>query len=109
MATKIEFTYNDKDYTLEYDAKSLKKLESDGFNFYDIGKHILNAPEEIFIGGFEKHHKRVPVSVRKEIWESISSDSDECEEELKEVLLGMINEALESIKPQGNLKWRKTT
>lgn len=30
MAKVINFTYNDKDYTLEYTRKTLEKMETDG-------------------------------------------------------------------------------
>ena len=106
--TKIEFTYEGKEYTLEYTAETLKKLERSGFNFDNIGSHVLTATEDIFYGAFEANHKKTSFTVRKEIWEDISSE-DEGGEELSEVLFTMIREAMEALKPQGNTKWKKTT
>ena len=108
MSTKtIEFTYEDKDYTLEYDAESVKKLEHSGFSFGKIEDHVLTAAEDIFYGAFEKNHKDVSRKKRREIWGAMSDTDEDGKDELSEALFEMINDAIKALKPSGNVKWRR--
>ena len=57
MATKIEFTYEGKDYCLEYTRKTVKQMEDRGVSparFLDAPMTIL---PELFAGAFLANHK----------------------------------------------------
>lgn len=108
--TTIEFEYNGKEYTLEYTAETLKRLEKTGFSFGNLADHLLTAPEDIFYGAFEANHKDTPRKLRQKIWNELSAssgDEDGEGEQLNEVLYEMINEASKSLRPEGNVKWKR--
>ena len=43
MAKQIQFTYNDKDYTLEYTRRTIKQMEDEGFVARDIDDKMADA------------------------------------------------------------------
>ena len=44
----ITFTVDGVDYTLEYTPRSLRRMESEGFDFTKIENMVLNTPYELF-------------------------------------------------------------
>ena len=48
MAKVINFTYKDKDYTLEYTRKTLEKMEADGINLTDLDKKPVTILPKLF-------------------------------------------------------------
>lgn len=106
--TKIKFSYEDVDYTLEFTAASLKKMEREGFDFIGMTKRILSAPEELFKGSFIANHSDVPNAKRMEIYEALTNTCEEGES-LNEVIGAMISEAIENITNRsGNTAWKVT-
>lgn len=107
-ATKIEFEYKGKNYTLQYTADSLKKMEEQGVDFTALGKKILTAGETLFIGSFIANHPETPRSFAKEIYQEIKGEA-EGGEALDDVLFEMFNEAIAEITQRsGNLGWKVT-
>ena len=107
-ATKIEFEYKGKNYTLQYTADSLKKMEEQGVDFAALGKKILTAGETLFIGSFIANHPETPRSFAKEIYSEIKGTA-EGGEALDDVLFEMFNEAIAEITQRsGNLGWKVT-
>lgn len=107
-ATKIEFEYNGKNYTLQYTADSLKKMEEQGVDFTALGKKILTAGETLFVGSFIANHPQTPKAVAKEIYQQIKGKADGGEA-LDDVLFEMFNEAVNEItQRRGNLGWKVT-
>ena len=57
MSKQINFTYNGKEYTLEYTRESVKQMEREGFVANDImTKPMLTLPK-LFAGAFKAHHR----------------------------------------------------
>jgi hypothetical protein len=57
MAKKLNFEYNNKEYTLEYTRESVKQMEREGFVANDIiAKPMLTLPK-LFAGAFKAHHR----------------------------------------------------
>ena len=105
MATRITFTATDgKDYTLEFNADSIKNLEKGGFNFSDLSSHVLTAPEDLFVAAFNMHHKDVRVAKRKELYAAMCGFADQTS--IAEALYTMLAEATEKIAPAGNVAWK---
>ena len=103
--TKIEFTRENKDYTLEFTADSLKKMEKRGVNFSTIQDNVVNAPTELFSGLFIEHHDDVPEDLRVEIFHELTEVEDG--EALETVMVDMLGEAIEELRQhKGNVKWR---
>lgn len=57
MAKKLEFTYQGKDYTLEYTRESVKQMEREGFVANDIVNKPMSTLPKLFVGAFKAHHK----------------------------------------------------
>lgn len=110
MATKITFEANGKPYTLELNAATLKRMEKAGFDFSNIGARQLNAVEELFVNSFEMHHPSVRRDQRLELFRSMCNYGGDSEEEttteLAEVLYKMTAEAIDNIRPSGNVAWK---
>lgn len=110
MATRITFEANGKPYTLELNAATLKRMEKAGFDFSNIGARVLTAAEELFINAFEMHHPTVRRDQRAEIFRSMCNyggeGGEENSAELADVLFKMAGEAIDNIKPSGNVGWK---
>lgn len=105
--TRIEFEYDGEDYTLEFTAASLKRMEDDGFDFAHIDKRMMSAPEDIFCGAFIANHPRTPIAKRKEIYKEFSESAEDGDATINEVLGQMLSEAVEEITAhKGNIKWK---
>ena len=105
--TRIEFEYDGQAITLEYTADSLKKMETDGFDFSTIEKHIITAPAEIFCGAFIANHPGIPKKTRLKIYEELCAETEDGEQSLMDVIGSMLAEAVDEItRPRGNVKWR---
>lgn len=103
--TTLEFEYKGKEYSLWFTADALKRLEKNGFSFAEIGDRVLTATEELFCAAFNAKHSETPRKVREEIYKEFS-DEDEDGSSLAEVLVEMLNETIESMKPRGNIRWK---
>lgn len=105
--TKITFEYGGKTYVLVYSASSLKKMEKNyGVKFAKLDDNVLTATEDLFSGAFIENHNDVSRAKRSEIYEELCGTVDGGEETLSEVLIDMLNEAIEDMKPKGNVVWK---
>lgn len=105
--TTLEFEYQNKNYSLCYTVESLKRLEKSGFSFSNIGDRILTAAEDLFCAAFNARHPDTPRKLREEIYKEFCSENDDGDS-LTEILIAMVNETIESMRPAGNVKWRAT-
>lgn len=103
--TKITFEYEGKNYTLEYTADSLKKMERGGFDFSKMGERLLSGTEDLFYGAFLANHPDTTQETATAIYNAMASGSGE--DTLAGALDSMVAEAIESIaNKQGNLQWK---
>lgn len=105
--TELTFEYRGKDYVLTYTVESLKRLEKSGFNFSNISDRLLTATEDLFCAAFNARHPDTPRKLREEIYKEFCSENDDGDS-LTEILVTMVNETVEAMKPAGNVKWRAT-
>lgn len=92
MNKKIEFNYEGKDYTLEYDRKSIKVMEANGLKIKEIEDQPLSMIEILWQGAFLKNHKNEKADKIQEIYEKISNKSD-----LNAGLISMFTETYTSL------------
>lgn len=76
MNKKIEFNYDGKDYTLEYDRKAVKFMEDNGLNIKDIETKPVSMIEILWQGAFIKNHKNEKIENILEIYKNIPNKSD---------------------------------
>ena len=105
MNTKINLTYKDVPYTLEYDRATIKTMEANGF----VVDEFLNKPmsniELAFSGAFIKNHRKTNQSLIDEIYAGCPN-----KRQLVETLVRMIQETYESLFDEpdgesGNVTW----
>lgn len=92
MNKKIEFNYEGKDYTLEYDRKSIMVMEKNGLRVNEIESQPLSMIEILWQGAFLKNHKNEKADKITDIYEHISNKSD-----LNAGLISMFTETYTSL------------
>lgn len=106
MNTKINLTYKNIPYVLEFDRMSVKTLEANGFSVEEfIKKPMLNI-ELAFQGAFIKNHRKTKQQVIEEIFAKTRD-----KQKLVETLVQMIEETYNALfeEPEdgdeGNAEW----
>lgn len=106
MNTKINLTYKNVPYTLEYDRMSVKILEKNGFSIEEFLAKPISNIEMVFAGAFLKNHRKGKQDLIEEIF-SKCKDKDK----LIATLTQMIQETYDSIleepndDDEGNASW----
>lgn len=106
MNTKINLTYKDVKYTLEYNRMAVKFIESEGFELEKFSKQPMNMIELVFAGAFYKNHRNISQNLLDEIYKSCKD-----KEKLISVITTMITECYESLMTEptdvdeGNATW----
>lgn len=105
--TTLDFEYKGKEYSLCYTVDSLKRLEKNGFSFASLDERLLTGAEDLFCAAFDANHSKVPRRIREEIYVEMQS---ECEDgaTISDVLIEMLSETIENMKPRGNIGWKVT-
>ena len=92
MAKQIHFTYDDKEYTLEFTRRTVKQMEDEGFVAKNIDDRPMTLLPALFAGAFKAHHRFVRQEVIDQIYDAMPD---------KEALIGkladMYNEPLISL------------
>lgn len=102
MAKQLNFTYGDKEYTLEFTRKTVMEMEKNGF----IVTELTDKPEtritELFAGAFLAHHRYVKPETITDIYESLTK-----KDEIIGKLVEMYNEPILALvnSDGGNLEW----
>lgn len=107
MAAKtIKFTYNNREYTLEFSRRSARAVEQAGFNADELTTKPNVMIPILFAGAFQMHHRNTRQDITDEIYAHMTN-----REELVKQLLIMYNETVESLlnEPEegaeGNVSW----
>lgn len=103
MAKQLTFSYNGKDYTLEYTRASIRQMEADGFIAEDIERKPMTILPDLFRGAFIAHHRFEKPKVIDEIYHQMGRKA-----ELIERLAEMYNEPISSLldePTEGNVEW----
>ena len=101
--SKINLTYEKKEYILEYNRQSVKTMESQGFVLEDLTKKPMNMIPMLFQGAFIKNHRGIKRNLMDEIFEEIGDKTA-----LMEALMEMYAETLGSLTDgsgEGNATW----
>ena len=59
MAKQIIFTFEDKEYTLEFTRRTVKQMEDEGFVAQEIDSRPMTLLPALFAGAFKAHHRFV--------------------------------------------------
>ena len=92
MSKQIVFTYDGKDYTLEYTRRTIKQMEDEGFVARNIDDKPMTLLPALFAGAFKAHHRFVKQYMIDEIYANMPS-----KDKLIEKLAEMYNEPIISL------------
>lgn len=105
MAKTLEFTYNGKDYTLEFTRKTVSDMERRGFLANEIESKPMTTLPELFRGAFLAHHRFEKREVIDDIYAHMPK-----KDELIGKLAEMYNEPILTLvkdpeNVEGNVDW----
>ena len=108
MAKQLNFTYDGKDYTLEFTRRTVAEMEKKGFIASDITEKPMTTLPALFAGAFLAHHRFVKEDIINDIYSKLTKKED-----LSGKLAEMYNEPIlalveEPEKAEGNLDWTAT-
>lgn len=108
MAKQLHFTYDGKDYTLEFTRRTVAEMEKKGFIASDITKKPMTTLPALFAGAFLAHHRFVKSDIIDNIYSKLTKKEDligKLAEMYNEPILTLVEEPEEA---EGNLDWTAT-
>lgn len=105
MVKQLKFSYQDKEYTLEFTRKTVAEMERKGFIADEVSEKPMSTLPVLFGGAFLAHHKYVKPEIINEIFDKMTNKEDligKLAEMYAEPILSLIEEPEEA---EGNLKW----
>ena len=105
MNKQLRFTYQDKEYCLEFTRKSVEIMEKKGFVIADIESKPVTVLPTLFAGAFLANHRFVKQEVIDEIYARIKNKSElisKLAEMYNEPIMALVDEPEESA---GNVDW----
>ena len=108
MAKQLIFTFEDKEYTLEYTRRTVAEMEKKGFIASEITDKPMTTLPALFAGAFLANHRFVKQDVIENIYSKLTK---------KEALIGklaeMYNEPIMALveepeEDKGNVDWTAT-
>ena len=104
--SKINLTYDKKEYVLEYNRQSVKTLESQGFVLEELTTKPMTMIPLLFSGAFIKNHSGKDGVKRKVVDEIFNEINDKTA--LMEALMEMYADTLSTLTEEngeGNATW----
>lgn len=108
MAKQLIFTYDGKDYTLEFTRRTVAEMEKKGFIASDITDKPMTTLPALFAGAFLAHHRFVKEDIINDIYSKLTKKEDligKLAEMYNEPILALVEEPEEA---EGNLDWTAT-
>ena len=105
MNKQLKFTYQDKEYTLEYTRRSVEQMERNGFIATDIENKPMTVLPALFRGAFLANHRFVKTEIIDEIYSKMTNKADligKLSEMYNEPIKALVEDPEES---EGNLDW----
>jgi hypothetical protein len=108
MVKQLTFTYDGKDYTLEFTRRTVAEMEKKGFIASDITDKPMTTLPALFAGAFLAHHRFVKEDIINDIYSKLTKKEDligKLAEMYNEPILALVEEPE---KAEGNLDWTAT-
>lgn len=108
MTKQLIFTYEGKEYTLEFTRRTVAEMEKKGFIASDITDKPMTTLPALFAGAFLAHHRFVKGDVIDNIYSKLTKKEDligKLAEMYNEPILTLVEEPEEA---EGNLDWTAT-
>jgi len=105
MNKQLTFTYDGKDYTLEYTRRTVQQMEQRGFALEQIQTQPMTALPQLFEGAFLANHRFVKKDLIEEIYSHLGNKK-ELVARLGEMYADPINALLDDPEDsKGNVDW----
>lgn len=108
MSKQLTFTFEDKEYTLEYTRRTVAEMEKKGFIASEITEKPMSTLPALFAGAFLAHHRFVKEDIINDIYSKLTKKEDligKLAEMYNEPILALVEEPE---KAEGNLDWTAT-
>ena len=89
---QITFTYDGKEYRLEFTRRTIRQMEDKGFNIQAINEKPMTLLPDFFAGAFLANHRNVKRDMIDEIYSNMPN-----KDKLIEKLVEMYNEPLSAL------------
>lgn len=105
MAKQLRFTYEGREFCLEYTRKSVETMEKQGFVASEIKEKPMTTLPALFAGAFLANHRFVKQELIDAIFAKMTNKSDligKLAEMYNEPIMALVDEPEEA---EGNLTW----
>lgn len=105
MAKQLKFTFEDKEYDLEFTRRTVAEMEKKGFVASNITDKPMTTLPAMFAGAFLAHHRFVKEDVIDKIYSKLTKKEDligKLAEMYNEPIMALVEEPEES---EGNVDW----
>lgn len=105
MSKQLSFTYDDKEYCLEFTRKSVEQMERSGFNANDINDKPMTVLPALFTGAFLANHRFTKQDVIDKIFSKMTNKGElisKLAEMYNEPIMSLVDEPEEN---EGNVSW----
>lgn len=105
MNKQLRFTYQDREYCLEFTRKSVETMERNGFIASDIDDKPMTILPALFAGAFLANHRFVKKEVIDDIYSKMKNKTEligKLSEMYNEPIMALVDEPEES---EGNVDW----
>lgn len=105
MSKQLNFTYEGKDYCLEFTRRTVEMMERNGFVASDIQSKPMTILPALFAGAFLAHHRYIKQDLINAIYARLTD-----KQELIGKLVEMYNEPISALiddpeENEGNVNW----
>ncbi len=108
MAKQLNFTFEGKEYTLEFNRRTVAEMEKKGFIASEITDKPMSTLPALFAGAFLAHHRFVKTEVIENIFSKLTKKEDligKLAEMYNEPIMALVEEPEED---KGNVDWTAT-
>lgn len=105
MAKQLRFTFEDKEYVLEFTRKTVTEMERKGFIASEVENKPMSTLPALFAGAFLAHHRFVKQEVVDSIFSKMKNKDEligKLAEMYNEPILALVEEPAEN---EENLDW----
>lgn len=105
MAKQLKFTYNEKDYVLEFTRRTVTEMEKKGFIAAEVENKPMSTLPALFEGAFLAHHRFEKKETINAIFNRMTNEEEligKLAEMYNEPIMALVEEPEES---EGNVDW----
>lgn len=105
MAKQLKFTYDGKDYTLEFTRRTVTEMEKRGFIASEVENKPMTTLPALFDGAFLAHHRFEKKETIDKIFAKMTNKQDligKLAEMYNEPIIALVDEPEGT---EGNLEW----